>query len=51
MGGHLRDDLPPLVERIRRAHPRIEVRLHAAIGESAAIIDALAAAALAAVGE
>jgi sirohydrochlorin cobaltochelatase len=51
MGGHLRDDLPPLVERIRGAHPRIEVRLHPAIGESAAVIDALAAAALAAVGE
>lgn len=53
MGGHLRDDLPPLVERIRQAHPRIEVRLHLAIGESAAVIGALAAAALAsaAVGE
>ncbi len=47
MGGHLRNDLPPLVERIRSAHPRLDLRLHAAIGESVAVIDALAAAALA----
>ena len=47
-GGHLREDLPPLVEAQRAAHPAIVIRLHAAIGEHAAVIDAMAAAAVAA---
>jgi sirohydrochlorin cobaltochelatase len=46
-GGHLRQDLPPLVEQVRAAHPRLDVRLHPAIGESEAVIAAMAAAALA----
>ena len=52
-GGHLRDDLPPLVAAIGAAHPGIEVRLHPAIGEHAAVIDAIAGAArsLAGLGE
>ena len=47
-GGHLRNDLPPLVERVRRAHAdeRIEIRLHTAVGEDAGVIDAMAAAVL-----
>ena len=47
-GGHLRKDLPPLVERVRRAHADegIEIRLHPAIGEDAGVIDAMAAAVL-----
>jgi sirohydrochlorin cobaltochelatase len=47
-GGHLRKDLPPLVDALRAAHPGLEVRLHPAIGENAAVIAAIAAAAAAA---
>ncbi len=46
-GGHLRNDLPPLVDSIRSAHPRLEVRLHETIGENSAVIEAMAAAAIA----
>ena len=46
-GGHLRMDLPPLVEGIRGTHPTLDIRLHEAIGEHAAVIEAIAAAALA----
>jgi sirohydrochlorin cobaltochelatase len=45
-GGHLRDGLPPLIDGVRAAHAGIDVRLHPAIGESAVVIDAVAAAAL-----
>ena len=45
-GGHLRDDLPPLVERLCAAHPGVRIRLHAAIGEHAAVGEAMARAAL-----
>ena len=47
-GGHLRKDLPPLVEGLRGAHPRLDIRLHEAIGENEAVIAAIATAALAA---
>jgi len=46
-GGHLRNDLPPLVEAVRTAHPDVTVRVHAAIGEHAAVTAAMSAAALA----
>lgn len=46
-GGHLRNDVPPLVERVRTARPDLEVRLHPAIGEHASVIEALAGSALA----
>jgi sirohydrochlorin cobaltochelatase len=49
-GGHLRQDLPPLVEALRAAHPGVAIGLHAAIGEHAADIDAMARASLAAAG-
>jgi sirohydrochlorin cobaltochelatase len=42
MGGHLRNDLPPLVETLRQQLPGVQVRLHGAIGEAPAVIDALA---------
>ena len=32
-GGHVRQDLPPLLQRLRDAHPSVHWRLHAAIGE------------------
>ena len=46
-GGHLRNDLPPLVAAIGAAHPGLDVRLHPAIGEHDAVVDAVAGAALA----
>ena len=49
-GGHLRQDLPPLVDALRIAHPGVAVHLHAAIGEHAAVVEAMAAAAVAAAG-
>jgi sirohydrochlorin cobaltochelatase len=47
-GGHLRRDLPPLVDALRSANPTVAVRLHAAIGEHPSVVDAMARAALAA---
>ncbi len=44
-GGHLRKDMPPLVEAARAAHPGLDIRLHPAIGEHAAVVDAMASAA------
>jgi sirohydrochlorin cobaltochelatase len=48
VGGHLRNDLPPRVESVRRSLPAVELRLHPAIGESEAVIAVVASAALAA---
>jgi sirohydrochlorin cobaltochelatase len=41
-GGHLRRDLPPLVEAIAARHPGVTIRLHGAAGEAATVISALA---------
>ena len=49
-GGHLRQDLPPLVDALRAAHPAVDIHLHAAIGEHAVVVEAMAAAAVAAAG-
>ena len=49
-GGHLRQDLPPLVANLRAAHRGVEIRLHAAIGEHASVSEAMARAALRAAG-
>ena len=49
-GGHLRHDLPPLVDALRSVHPDVTIRLHAAIGEHAAVSEAMARAALVAAG-
>jgi sirohydrochlorin cobaltochelatase len=45
-GGHVRRDVPALVDALRAAHPSCAVRLHAAAGEAARVIAALAAAAI-----
>ncbi len=42
-GGHLRRDLPPLVEGIAARHPALTVTLHGAAGEAPDVIAALAA--------
>ena len=46
-GGHLRRDLPPLVEALAGRHPTIAVTLHPAAGEAPALISAMAEHALA----
>ena len=42
-GGHLKRDLPGLVEGLRVAHPDISIEVLPAIGEQPAIIEAIAA--------
>jgi sirohydrochlorin cobaltochelatase len=44
-GGHVRNDLPALCERLRAAHPGVAVTLHPAIGETPQVISAMALAA------
>ena len=45
-GGHVRKDLPLLIEALRVAHPHVVWVLQSAIGESQGVIDAMATAAL-----
>lgn len=47
MGKHARDDVPLLVESVRRKYPELDVRLLPSAGESAVLIDTLAHMALA----
>ncbi|HMO44599.1 MAG TPA: CbiX/SirB N-terminal domain-containing protein [Rubrivivax sp.] len=46
-GGHLRHDLPPMVEQLREKHPQVHWTLHPPVGELDAVVQAMAAAALA----
>ena len=48
MGGHVRRDVPAMVERLRAAHPGVAWVLHPAVGEAPAVIAAIADTALAA---
>jgi sirohydrochlorin cobaltochelatase len=41
-GGHVRKDLPALVERLRSDFPEVDWVLHRAAGESPALVEALA---------
>ena len=41
-GGHVREDLPAIVDRCRAAHPRVEIRCAVAVGEDDSVLDALA---------
>jgi sirohydrochlorin cobaltochelatase len=45
-GGHVRQDLPRLVEAIRARHPGVPVELRMAVGEDPAVLGSIAAAAL-----
>jgi len=47
-GGHLRKDLPPMVEQLRRDHPDVAWTLLAAVGEHPAVIQAMSGVALSA---
>ena len=46
-GGHLRKDLPPLVEQLEQQYPSVRWTLHAAVGEQPAVMQAIADTALA----
>ena len=41
-GGHVRKDLPLLIDQLRTAHPSTSFTLHAAAGEHPAVIAAIA---------
>ncbi|VVE43599.1 cobalamin biosynthesis protein CbiX [Pandoraea aquatica] len=41
-GGHVRRDLPVLVDACRAAHPGVELQVSAAVGEDDTVLDALA---------
>ncbi|HET7364453.1 MAG TPA: CbiX/SirB N-terminal domain-containing protein [Burkholderiales bacterium] len=43
-GGHVKEDLPRLVERARKTHPKVAITLEPPIGEQPAVIDAIASA-------
>ena len=45
-GGHVRKDLPLLMAQLAQAHPHVEWTLQQAVGETQAVINAMAAAAL-----
>ncbi|MDR1994146.1 CbiX/SirB N-terminal domain-containing protein [Azonexus sp.] len=49
-GGHLKHDLPDMLEQLRAAHSGVEFVLAPAVGESAAVIRAMAAVAVQAAG-
>ncbi len=42
-GGHVRRDLPQLLEQLRQAHPQVEIRTVPAVGEDEAVLQAIAA--------
>ena len=46
-GGHVRKDLPRLMEELAQAHPNVEWTLSRAVGETDILIQALAESALA----
>lgn len=41
-GGHLKQDLPRIIDAIRAAHPQLVLRLAAPVGESDAVLAAMA---------
>jgi sirohydrochlorin cobaltochelatase len=41
-GGHVRRDVPLILDRVRAQHSGIQIELRAAIGEAQAVIDAMA---------
>ena len=42
MGRHAREDLPRLVDELRREHPGIQIELRPAVGENPRLLDLLA---------
>ena len=50
-GGHVRKDLPHLVDALRQAHPGVRFTLHRAVGEADAVVAAMAGVAAASLSE
>jgi sirohydrochlorin cobaltochelatase len=50
-GGHVRKDLPALLAELAAAHPTVQWRLQAAIGEADSVVEAMALAALTLTGD
>jgi sirohydrochlorin cobaltochelatase len=50
-GGHVRKDLPLLMDELRAAHPQVVFNLHAAVGEIDSVVDAMAQVAVATLQE
>ncbi len=46
-GGHVRQDLPVLVQSVSSRHPEAHIALAEAVGENDAVLDAIAAACIA----
>ncbi len=46
-GGHVREDLPAMVERVRSRHPGIALEMRQAVGEDEAVLAQIASVALA----
>jgi sirohydrochlorin cobaltochelatase len=42
-GSHVVRDLPEMVEELRAAHPSLQLSVAAAVGESPAVLEAIAA--------
>jgi len=42
-GGHLKSDVPRLLEALRAAHPRVPIALESALGDVPELLDAIAA--------
>ncbi len=42
-GGHIRNDLPRIVEQMRQAHPEVPIAVQRPIGEVPELLDAMAA--------
>ncbi|MGO4303002.1 sirohydrochlorin chelatase [Cupriavidus sp. RAF12] len=42
-GGHLRRDLPALIDQCRQQYPALQIRSVAAVGEAESVLDAIAA--------
>ncbi len=41
-GGHVLRDLPPMIDELRAAHPNLQLSVSDAVGESPAVLDAIA---------
>lgn len=42
-GGHVLRDLPPMIDELRTAYPALQISVSDAVGESPAVLDAIAA--------
>ncbi len=41
-GGHVLRDLPPMIDELRAAYPSLQINVSKAVGEDAAVLDAIA---------